>query len=89
VTHDHARVDLSTQNAVLAIMRAVLNNDSEQAAIASLRVPCVPCLILATAHFGLAMAAQLAGETLMTDELRRRYLAAIAEAEAELRAAGN
>jgi hypothetical protein len=87
--HDHARPDILVQRAVLTIARSLLDNDREAAAVATMKVGCVPCLVLATAYFGLAMAAQLAGETHMTDGLRRRYLDAIAEAERGLREGGN
>jgi hypothetical protein len=88
-THDHARPDPAVQRAVLAVNRALLGNDREAAALATLKVPCVPCLVLATAWFGLAAAARLSGETAMTPQLRARLLAAIGEAEAELRGAPN
>jgi hypothetical protein len=89
VTHDHGRPDIRVQRAVLAIARALLDNDREAAALATLRVPCVPCLVLATAWFGFAMAAEAAGETFMSEGLRARLLAAIDAAQGELDAAPN
>jgi len=87
--HDHARPDIRVQRAVLTIARALLGDDREAAALATLKVPCVPCLVLAATWFGLAAAAQLSGETAMTPELRARLLTLIGEAEAELRGAPN
>jgi hypothetical protein len=87
--HDHARPDIRVQRAVLSIARSLLGDDREAAAVATLKVPCVPCLVLAATWFGLAAAAQLAGETAITPELRARLLALIAEAERELREGGN
>jgi hypothetical protein len=88
-THDHARPDIRVQRAVLTIARSLLGGDREAAAVETLKVPCVPCLVLAAAWFGMAAAAQLAGETHMTPELRARLLDLIAEAEAELRGSPN
>jgi hypothetical protein len=87
--HDHARPDIRVQRAVLAVNRALLGNDREAAALATMKVPCVPCLVLAAAWFGMNAAAQLSGETAMNPELRARLLALIAEAEAELRGSPN
>jgi hypothetical protein len=89
MTHDHARPDPAVQRAVLTIARSLLGGDREAAAVETLKVSCVPCLVLATAWFGLAAAAQLSGETAMTPALRARLLALIAEAERGLREGGN
>jgi hypothetical protein len=87
--HSHERPDIRVQRAVLTIARSLLSNDRETAALATMKVPCVPCLVLAATWFGLAAAAQLSGETAMTPELRARLLALIGEAEAELRGSSN
>jgi hypothetical protein len=87
--HDHARPDIRVQRAVLTIARSLLSNDRETAALATMKVPCVPCLVLAATWFGLAAAAQLSGETAITPELRARLLALITEAERGLGEAGN
>jgi hypothetical protein len=87
--HRHDRPDPAVQRTVLAVNRALLGNDRETAAVVTLKVPCTACLVLAAAWFGLAAAAQLAGETAITPELRARLLALIDEAERGLREGGN
>jgi hypothetical protein len=87
--HRHDRPDPAVQRAVLTIARSLLGGDREAAAVETLKVSCVPCLVLASTWFGLAAAAQLAGETAMTPELRARLLTLITEAERELREGGN
>jgi hypothetical protein len=89
VDHDHARPETATMRAVLGVARAVLAADPERAVEAAAAVRCPVCLAVCATQFGFALCASLAGEPFVTGELHARLAAAITNAEAELRAAGN
>jgi hypothetical protein len=86
---DHRRPGRAEQLAVAAAALAVLEDDPEGAAIASLRAPCQACAVIAALHLGYALAQAVAGETFMSEELRTRLHRLVSHAEAELRAAPN
>ena len=91
MTHDHSRADRATQRAALAVARALLNGDPQAAATATRRASCPVCLALTSAHLSFGLAADAAGETgcPISEDLRLRMLASLAEAELELDSAGN
>jgi hypothetical protein len=89
MTHDHARPGLAEQRAVAAAALAVLGDDPEGAAIATLRAPCTVCAVISALQLGNSLAAAVTGEPFMSETLRRRLLALVGHAGAELRAASN
>jgi hypothetical protein len=89
MTHDHDRPGLAEQRAVAAAALAVLSDDPEGAAIASLRAPCTACAVISALQLGNSLAAAVAGEPFVSETLRLRLLALVGHADAELRAAPN
>jgi hypothetical protein len=86
---EHHRPGMGAQLATLAVARAVLAGDSEQAAVATLAAPCTACLAIAAVQLGFTLAVVIAGEQHVTPALHRAFLTAIETAERELRAAPN
>jgi hypothetical protein len=87
--HEHGPA-LSAQRAALAIARAVLTGDHDTA-IAAATQPCPVCLALTVTHYWIAVAAILDGNRtgLVTEQVRRKLLAAADAAQRELDAAPN
>jgi len=88
--HDHGPGP-TAQRATLAIARAVLAGNPDAAIAAAATVPCPVCLALTVTNYWIAVAAVIDGNRtgLVTEQVRRKLLAAVEATEAELRAAGN
>jgi hypothetical protein len=89
MTHDPARPTIADQRAVLAAARAVILGADPAAHEAAAAGACPACTTLAAISFGFALAASVAGETLVSETLRLRLLAAVNTAQAELDAFPN
>jgi len=87
---DHDHPSIADQRATLAVARAVLALDPAAAHQAAGSGSCEACTVIAAVSFGFAMVASAAGEMFgLSEPLRARLAAWIAEAQAELDSAGN
>jgi hypothetical protein len=87
--HEHARHGVGAHRAVLRVARAVLAQDAEGAALATLSAPCPVCEVISAVQFGFTLATSEAGEPYVTEALRLRFLAVIDAAQRKLDAGEN
>ena len=87
--HDPACPDPATQQAVLNVARAVLGADPEAAHDAAAAAPCPACAAISAMQLAVALVCQFSGQPFVSELLRQRLLAAVAEAQAELDGAAN
>jgi hypothetical protein len=87
---EHARPDPADMRASLATARAVLAADPDAAHTAAESGSCAACTTTASIQFGFALVATFGGEQMfVSEQLRQRLLAAVADAQHELDAAPN
>jgi hypothetical protein len=88
--HDH-RPGRAAQRATIAIARAALTGNPDAAVAAAATVPCPVCLALTVTHYWIALAAILDGnrDGIVTEQVRRKLLAAADATEREIDSAAN
>jgi hypothetical protein len=88
--HDHARPDITSQRAVLAVARVLLTTTDAEAAHDYAGAGCPACTVVAAVQWGFALSAAMAtAEPFLSERLARAALAAVDAAQRELDSAGN